>query len=158
MNVVADEKALAQRVLTILAESLSATASGPSEPATDDPHEAASNAAAAEPGLSVSAFCRAEGLCRATYYKLRRLNLAPQVTEVILPAAPGQKRGLKLVRISATSHRQWREKIAQTRASEAAELEAARFRELRVEAGKRAAKSVKHISRRARPKPRRTSR
>jgi hypothetical protein len=61
--------------------------------------------------------------------------MAPQLTEIVIPAEPGVNhgRGLHFVRISADAHRAWREKIAQVRASEAAELEAARARAQRVD-------------------------
>jgi hypothetical protein len=158
MSALVDENALAQRVLTILAESLlGAGVRRPAEPATNYSPEAASRAAAAEPALSISAFCQAEGMSRSTYYKLRRRGLGPEVTEVVLPAAPGEK-GLMLVRISADAHRQWREKIAQMRASEAAELEAARAHAQRVAAAKLAAASPAHVSRRPRPVRRRRPR
>src|SRR6516164_3364693 len=138
MSALVDENALAQRVLTILAESLLASVRHPPEPATDDPPEAASSAAAAEPPKSIAEFCKSEGISRAFFYALKRRGMAPQLDEIIVPGEPGinRGRGLKLVRISAESVRAWRERIAQTRASEAAELEIARAREQRVAAAK----------------------
>ena len=116
---------------------------------------------ATEPPKSIAAFCKSEGMSRGFFYALKRKGLAPQLTEIIVPGEPGinRGRGLRLVRISAESHRSWREKIAQTRASEVAELEIARAREQRVAAAKLAAASPTHISKtRARPRERRRRR
>jgi hypothetical protein len=120
----------------------------------------AAGAAAVEPPLTIDAFCKIEGMSRATYYKLRRLGLGPELTEIVVSAEEGVNhgKGVNFIRISAAAHRAWHEKITKIRASEASKLEAARAHEQRVEAGKRAAKSVKHVSRRARPKPRRRPR
>jgi hypothetical protein len=128
-----DENAIAHLVAKILAENLR----GADVPAT-------------EPPMSISAFCKSEGMSRAFFYALKRKGMAPQLTEIIVPGEPGinRGRGLRLVRISAESVRAWRERIAQARASEAAELEAARARDQRVVAGKLAAQSPLHVSRR----------
>jgi hypothetical protein len=134
---VIDENAIAQLVAKTLTENLR----GADVPAT-------------EPPMSIAGFCKSEGMSRAFFYALKRKGLAPQLTEIIVPGEPGinRGRGLKLLRISAESRREWREKIAQTRASEAAELEIARAREQRVAAAKLAAASPSHISKsRARP-------
>jgi hypothetical protein len=113
---------------------------------------------ATDPPMSIAAFCESEGMSRAFFYALKRKGMAPQLTEIIVPGEPGinRGRGLRLVRISAQSRRAWRERIAQARASEAAELEIARAREQRVAAAKLAAASPTHISKnRARPVQRR---
>jgi hypothetical protein len=150
MGVLVDENALAQRVLTILAESLlGATASvcRPPEPATGLP-AAPSNSAAAEPPKSITAFCESRGMSRAFFYALKRKGLAPKLDEISAPGEPGinRGRGLRLVRITAESERAWDEQMEQLRATEAAELEAARARQQRVEAGKLAAQSPLHVS------------
>ena len=150
MSVPVDENALAQRVLTILAESLlGATASvrRPPEPATDLP-EATSSAAAVAPPKSITAFCKSKGMSRAFFYALKRKGLAPKLDEIAAPGEPGinRGRGLKLVRITAESERAWDEQMEQMRATEAAQLEAARAREQRVAAAKLAAASPNHIS------------
>jgi hypothetical protein len=116
---------------------------------------------ATEPPMSIAAFCKSEGISRASYYTLKHKGMAPRLTEIIVPGEPGinRGRGLRLVRISPQSHRAWREMIAQVRASEAAELEIARAREQRVTAGKLAAASPTHISKnRGRPVQRRLRR
>jgi hypothetical protein len=138
-----DENAIAQLVAKLLAENLRGA-----------------DVLATEPPMSIAAFCKSENISRAFFYALKRKGMAPRLTEIIVPGEPGinRGRGLKLVRISAESVRAWRERIAQTRASEAAELEIARAREQRVAAAKLAAASPTHISNRARPVPRRPRR
>jgi hypothetical protein len=136
-----DQNAIVQLVAKILAENLR----GADVPAT-------------EPPMSIDGFCISEGMSRAFFYALKRKGMAPELTEIIVPGEPGinRGRGLRLVRISAQSRRAWRERIAQARACEAAELEIARAREQRVTAGKLAAASPTHISKnRARPVQRR---
>jgi hypothetical protein len=112
---------------------------------------------ATEPALSIDAFCKIEGMSRGTFYKLRRIGMAPQLTEIVIPAEPGVNhgRGLHFIRISADAHRAWRQKIAKARASKASELEAARAHAQRVAAAKLAAASPAHVSRRPRPVRRR---
>ena len=142
-----DENALAQRVAKILAETLRGTD--------------LASAAVTEPPKSIGAFCKSEGMSRAFFYALKRKGMAPELTEIMVPGEPGinRGRGLKLVRITAESARAWREKIAQARTSEAAELEVARAREQRVAAAKLAAQSPNHVSKnRARPVQRRPRR
>jgi hypothetical protein len=137
MSLSIDETAIAQLVAKILAEKLR----GADMPAT-------------QPPMTIDGFCKAEGISRATFYALQRRGMGPQLTEIIAPGEPGinRGRGLRLVRIAAESARAWREKIAQARASEAAELEIARAREQRVAAAKLAAQSPNHVSKnRARP-------
>ena len=143
MSLSIDENAIAHLVAKILAENLR----GADVPAT-------------EPPMSIAAFCKSEGMSRAFFYALKRKGMAPQLTEIIVPGEPGinRGRGLRLVRISAESVRAWRDRIAQARASEAAELEIARAREQRVAAAKLAAASPAHVSRRPRPVRRRRPR
>jgi hypothetical protein len=160
MGALVDEDALAQRVLALLAESLlgaTAKASRP-EPAPQPP--AISKATPAEPAKSISAFCRSKGMSRGFYYGLKRRGLAPKVDEIIVPGEPGvnRGRGSKLIRITAESERAWDERMAQLRAGEVAQLEVARAHEQRVEAGKLAAQSAEHVSRRGDPARRRRRR
>ena len=157
MSVPVDENALA-RVLTILAQSLLGGVRHPPEPATEDSPEATGSVAAAEPPKSITAFCKSKGMSREFFYALKRKGLAPKLDEITAPGEPGvnRGRGLKLVRITAESERAWDKQMEQLRASEAAELEAARARDQRVVAGKLAAQSPLHVSRRNQQKtPRR---
>jgi len=160
MTVLVDENALAQRVLTILVEMLGATASvrHPPEPPTD--LSEATTAVAGAPPKSITAFCKSKGISRAFFYTLKRMGLAPKLDEIIAPGEPGinRGRGLKLVRITAESERAWDWQMAQLRTTEAAELAAARAQAQRVEAGKMAAASEAHVSRRVRRVQRRRRR
>jgi hypothetical protein len=146
-----DENAVAQRLAKAwLAKFLAEIGGDATAPAT-------AAASATEPPLTIDDFCKIEGMSRATYYKLKRLGLGPELTEIVLPAEPGVNhgRGLNFIRISAEAHRAWRKKIAKVRASKASELEAARAREQRLAAAKLAVASPAHVSRRTRPVQRR---
>jgi hypothetical protein len=143
MSVPVDEIALAQRVLTILVESLlgaTAHVRRPPEPATALPE--------AQPPKSITAFCKSKSISRAFFYALKRKGLAPKLDEIIAPREAGvnRGRGLKLVRITAESERAWDKQMEQMRGSKAAELEVERAREQRVAAAKLAAASPNHIS------------
>jgi hypothetical protein len=122
--------------------------------------EMATGATAAEPPKSISAFCRSRGMSRAFFYALKRRGLAPKLDEIILPGELGvnRGRGLRLVRISAESERAWDKQMEEMRASKSSELEAARAREQRQVAGKLAAASAQHVSKRAHPVQRRRPR
>jgi hypothetical protein len=63
---------------------------------------------------AIDGFCQAENMSRAFFYAMQRRGMGPQVTEIILPPEPGvnRGRGLRLLRISAAAHREWRERIA----------------------------------------------
>ena len=80
---------------------------------------------------------------KSTHLKLKKAGLAPE-EEVVMVA------GFNLVRITPRARRDWERKIAELRWSKEAELESAR-RQAQVEsAGRRAAQSPNHVSRRAR--------
>jgi hypothetical protein len=155
---VLDERALAQRVLEMLAESLLGTIPRLPAPATNLP-AIAEYSDTAKPPKTISTFCRSWGMSRSFFYGLKSRGLAPSIDEIIVPGEPGvnRGRGLKHLRISAESERAWVEQMAQLRAGEAAELEVARAREQRVEAGKSAARSPLHISKQSQ-QPRRRRR
>jgi hypothetical protein len=106
--------------------------------------EMASAPVAAEPAKSISQFCKSRGMSRAFFYALRRRGLAPKLDEIILPGEPGinRGRGLRLVRITAQSEREWDRRMQEMRASKSSELEAARAREQRQAAGKASAASI----------------
>ena len=72
----------------------------------------------------------AENFSRSFFNKLQRMGLGPQVTEIIGPH-------LNLMRITPESRREWHQKMAEHRASEAAKLEADRRQQQRIEAGKK---------------------
>jgi hypothetical protein len=105
---------------------------------------------AAAPPKSITDFCKSRGMSRAFFYALKRRKLAPKLDEIILPGEPGvnRGRGLRLVRISAESERAWDKQMEQLRATKAAELEVERARAQQVVAGKLAAESAAHVSKR----------
>ena len=100
-----------------------------------------------ERALTLAEFQFVEHLSKATYNKLRAAGLGPEETTVVLPGADGQK-GFALKRIRPEARRAWHAKLAALRASKDGELAAARARDQRVVAGKLAAQSPLHVSRR----------
>ena len=85
---------------------------------------------------------------KSTHLKLKKAGLAPEEEVVMLP-------GFNLVRITPQARRDWERKIAELRQSREAELESTR-RQAQVEsAGRLAAQSPNHVSRRPRPVQRR---
>ena len=77
-------------------------------------------------------FARAEG-------KLKKLGLGPDVLRVL---------GTRIERITPEARQAWRERMAELAKSETAQLEAERRRAQAAEAGKLAAQSPNHVSRR----------
>jgi hypothetical protein len=86
-------------------------------------------------------FCQSEHISKATFYDLRKRGLAPEVLEVP---------GTKIKRITSQARETWRARMAELAKAEATQLEAERRRELAAIAGRIAARSPKHISKRAR--------
>jgi hypothetical protein len=107
-----------------------------------------------ERSLTLAEFQFVEHLSPATYNKLRAAGLGPEVTEVVLPGADGQK-GFALKRITPDARRAWHAMLAQLRESEEAKLAAARAQAQRVEAAKLAAQSPLHVSKQQKKTPRR---
>src|SRR5262245_39608672 len=95
-----------------------------------------------ERALTIRQFCILENMAVATYYKMRRLGYGPD--EMRVP-------GTALVRITQRARRDWHARIEQLGKSEGAELEAARRHGQTAAAGKRAAESPLHVSKRRRP-------
>ena len=90
-------------------------------------------------------------ISKSTYLKLKKAGLTPEEEVVMLP-------GFNLVRITPQARRDWERKIAALRQSKEAEQESAR-RQAQVEAaGRLAAQSPNHVSRRSRPVQRRRRR
>lgn len=90
--------------------------------------------------MTVSEFREAENMSASFYYKMRRMGLGPQ--ELRVP-------GTGFTRITPQAHAAWHERMAKLGESKAAELERARRLEQRRSAGKSAANSSRHVSRRA---------
>jgi predicted DNA-binding transcriptional regulator AlpA len=98
--------------------------------------------------LSIAELCEIENFSLSTYYKLRKLGLAPREMRPL----PG------LVRIARSEHRAWRERMQQHNARLDAQLE--RRRAQCVEAGRASVESPIHVSKagRGRNKRRTTER
>jgi hypothetical protein len=84
-------------------------------------------------------FARAEGFSLSTFYKLKKLGLGPGVFHVP---------GTCAERITPEARQAWRERMAELAKGETAQLEAERRRAQAAEAGKLAAQSPNHVSRR----------
>ena len=93
--------------------------------------------------MSIEEFCFLENLSRSLYYKLKRMRLGPEETRI-----------LNLVRISPEARAKWHAMLAARRQSAAAALESERKRVQTAQAGKLAAASPLHVSKRATPSPR----
>jgi hypothetical protein len=91
------------------------------------------------PSKTIAEFCAAENISKSVYYDLRRRKLGPEESRIF---------GTTIVRITNESHVAWRENMAELAKSKAAELEAVRRRAQTAAAGKIAAKSPLHVSRR----------
>jgi hypothetical protein len=93
--------------------------------------------------LTRKQFCVAENISLSTYFKLRRLGHGPKETHYP---------GMTLVRISPKAWQDWCKEREKWNGTKAAALEEARRIELASAAGKAAAKSPKHISKRGKRK------
>lgn len=94
---------------------------------------------------TIAEFCAHERISKATFYKLRAAGLGPD--ELRAPKTT-------IVRITAEARAAWHQRMADLRNSEAVLLEEAHRREQAVAAGKIAALSAQHVSRRGRVKAR----
>jgi hypothetical protein len=97
--------------------------------------------------LSQNEFCWLERISKSKYYALRKQGLAPDETNIC-----------GVIRITPQARETWHTRMAALAKSEAAQLEAERRRELAVIAGRAAAQSPNHVSRRPRPAQRRRPR
>ena len=88
---------------------------------------------------TIGEFSDAEGISLSQYFKIRRRGLGPD--EFRLP-------GTKIIRITPKARADWHARMDELQNGRAAKLEAARRRDQAVEAGRAAAKSPRHISRR----------
>jgi hypothetical protein len=95
----------------------------------------------AEHSMTRAEWRRARKISKASHYKLKRLGLAPDETEVP---------GTNIARISAAADAAWEQRMAELSKSEAARLEAERRREIAIVAGRIAAQSPRHVSKRKR--------
>ena len=90
-----------------------------------------------EASKTIAEFCHAKHLSKTSYYELKRRGLNPD--ELRIPNS-------KIVRITPEAEAAWDQRMTELSKSEAAELEVARRRGLTVIAGKRAAESPRHVS------------
>jgi len=97
--------------------------------------------------LSQKQFCWVENISLAKYFELKKRGLGPAITDID---------GVQ--RITPEAREEWHERMAELAKSEAARLEAERRRELAVIAGRAAAASPLHISKRQKPPRRRRRR
>jgi hypothetical protein len=89
--------------------------------------------------LTIAEFCALERISKAAYYGLRGRGLGP---EEFRPP------GTSIVRITAQARREWHARIGEAQKSQAAELEVARRSAQAAEAGRIAAQSPAHVSKR----------
>jgi hypothetical protein len=95
-----------------------------------------------ERALTIGEFCAAEHISVASYYKMRRLGVGPYEDRVP---------GTAIIRINAEARRAWHMRLAEMRRSLDAELEERRRIAHATQAGKMAAASAIHVSKRSRP-------
>jgi hypothetical protein len=100
-----------------------------------------SNIEGADVSLTLQEFCKAEKICLASYYKMKKRGYAP--VEIRVP-------GTKIIRITPEARRQWHAMLAALAQSDAVKLEKERAREASVAAGKAAAASPRHVNARRR--------
>jgi hypothetical protein len=87
-----------------------------------------------QPSKTIPQFCEVENLSASSYFKLKRLGLGPD--EMRIP-------GTEIVRITATAHRGWRERMIALGQTKQAELERQRRVSQRRAAGLSAARKAK---------------
>jgi hypothetical protein len=97
--------------------------------------------------LSRNEFCYIENISRAKFFDLKKRGLTPDETNID-----------GLIRITPQAREMWHERMAELAKSAAVQLEAERRRELAVIAGRAAAASPLHISKRQKPLRRRRRR
>jgi len=94
--------------------------------------------------LSQKQFCWVENISLAKYFELKKRGLGPAITDID---------GVQ--RITPEAREEWHKRMAELAKGEAARLEAERRRELAVIAGRAAALSPKHVSKRQKLPPHR---
>jgi hypothetical protein len=99
------------------------------------------NAFEDERSFTINQFCALENISRATFFKLGRRRLGPELLRVP---------GTNVVRITGDARRRWHQRLADLSQQEAATLEHHRRVALASRAGRAAAMSPRHISKRPR--------
>lgn len=90
-------------------------------------------------GYTILEFCAVERFSPPTYFKLRNMGFGPE--EIVIP-------GTKLVRITADARRAWHARMHKLAQTKAAKLERERRSRQSIAAGKSAAASPKHNTKR----------
>jgi hypothetical protein len=90
--------------------------------------------------LTRAEFCQLERMSRSTYFKIKKAGFGP--AEIKFPQ-------LTFVRITPAARRAWHQQMEEYEKSNDAKLEAARRTATATAAGKKAARSEKHVSKRA---------
>jgi hypothetical protein len=91
-----------------------------------------------ERAQTIGEFCAAENISVASYYKMRRLGVGPREERVP---------GTAIIRVTPEARRAWHLLLAEMRHSREAELEERRRSAHATHAGKIAAASLLHVSR-----------
>lgn len=91
------------------------------------------------PDKTITEFCAKKRISKASWYELEKRGLAPEVLEIP---------GTRIRRITAAAEAAWDARMVELMQSKAAQLEAERRRAQAAEAGRIAAQSPRHISRR----------
>ena len=97
--------------------------------------------------LTRTEFCYVENMSPTKYHGLKNKGLGPEEMNID-----------GMIRITPEAREEWHKRMAELAKGEAARLEAERRRELAVTAGRAAAQSPNHVSRRPRPVRRRRPR
>jgi hypothetical protein len=90
------------------------------------------------PSMTIDGFCLAEAMSKASFFKLRRLGLAPDT--YLVP-------GTRLVRITQVARRAWQKRMAELSKTEAAKRAQQRRTALASAAGKAGYASPLHVQR-----------
>jgi hypothetical protein len=92
-----------------------------------------------ERALTIREFCEAENISTASYFKMRRLGVGPREERVP---------NTTIIRISPEARRAWHARLAEMHQSRDADLQARRRSAQATRAGKMAAASPLHVSKR----------
>jgi hypothetical protein len=98
-----------------------------------------------ERSKTISEFCDAKRISLSSFYELEKRGLGPETQDILG----------KIRRITPEAERAWDQQMAELKRTEAAKLEAERRRAQATAAGKVAAQSPMHVSRRPRQSRRR---
>jgi hypothetical protein len=98
---------------------------------------------------TIGEFCQDERISKSVYYDMKRRGIGP--VELVIP-------GTKVIRITHEAQANWRQRMAQLSKGRAMRLETERRRKQTTQAGKIAAASPLHVSKRVAHKRQRRQR